>query len=637
MYLRSYAERRIRKAIKLIENSPVCLTEVLSKKVGDCLRFVPDQYIIDRIQMSDMPLIVFLLRIKHKNHINLIPVKNDIVIRIGKRNIANMSYLAVYLHFLKYENGHLSLEGSVSYPTGIGKKVSFYVLANGKKIDLKMEDLGLDLRMGVNVYETRTAYRAEIELFKKTEIAFFNEIDGVPVEYGRINTMRFCPVADCIKYQYYAAEGWMFYINGRRVVCEKVPDEEVEKREQAFREQLRLYRPQKAEWAAGLRREYDRIRRQHHNPIWVFMDRPDCADDNAAVLFKYVQRFKFIESYFVIAESSKDYENMKQYGTVVPLYSERHYQLALTADYVISSQCNGVVENPFWEDAEMFRDLYHRPKMIFLQHGVIKDDMSLTLNRFHTNFTGFVTSTEAEYESILRYPYHYTEKEVWLTGLARFDELYQAEGKYILIMPSWRGGLMKQVWDESFRNMRWEAKEGFEHSEFYRRYTSFLADRKIAAACKEKGCRMAFMVHPLMRPYVEKMTQGTDCELWNSNVPYRDAFARGCILVTDYSSVAFDFAYLKKPIVYYQFDSETFWETHTYRQGYFDYERDGFGEVCREESELAEVLIRYLENGCVPEKKYRKRMEELYPYSYGACERIYRKIVKSQREGQTWN
>ena len=64
---------------------------------------------------------------------------------------------------------------------------------------------------------------------------------------------------------------------------------------------------------------------------------------------------------------------------------------ALLADYIVSSQCNGVVENPFWDKAEYFRDLYHKPKMVFLQHGVIKDDMSLTLNRYNTNFTGFIT------------------------------------------------------------------------------------------------------------------------------------------------------------------------------------------------------------------------------------------------------
>lgn len=48
-------------------------------------------------------------------------------------------------------------------------------------------------------------------------------------------------------------------------------------------------------------------------------------------------------------------------------------------------------------------------------------------------------------------------------------------------------------------------------------------------------------------------------------------------MVTDYSSVAFDFAYMKKSLVYAQFDREAFFEGQTYDEGYFNYETDGFG------------------------------------------------------------
>ena len=71
-----------------------------------------------------------------------------------------------------------------------------------------------------------------------------------------------------------------------------------------------------------------------------------------------------------------------------------------------------MIENPFWDFSEYFRDLYHRPKRIFLQHGIIKDDMSITLNRYNTDFTGFITSVKEEYNSILEYPYSYTKNEV---------------------------------------------------------------------------------------------------------------------------------------------------------------------------------------------------------------------------------
>ena len=51
-------------------------------------------------------------------------------------------------------------------------------------------------------------------------------------------------------------------------------------------------------------------------------------------------------------------------------------------------------------------------------------------------------------------------------------------------------------------------------------------------------------------------------------------------MVTDYSSLGFEMAYLERPVVYFQFDQDTFFNgAHAYRQGTWRYERDGFGPV----------------------------------------------------------
>ena len=50
--------------------------------------------------------------------------------------------------------------------------------------------------------------------------------------------------------------------------------------------------------------------------------------------------------------------------------------------------------------------------------------------------------------------------------------------------------------------------------------------------------------------------------------------------VTDYSSQAFEAAYLERAVVYYQFDQADFFGgTHVYRKGTWDYDTDGFGPV----------------------------------------------------------
>ena len=96
-------------------------------------------------------------------------------------------------------------------------------------------------------------------------------------------------------------------------------------------------------------------------------------------------------------------------------------------------------------------------------------------------------------------------------------------------------------------------------------------------------------------------------------VDYQKEFVEGALLVTDYSSVAFDFAYLKKPVVYSQFDKEEFYKKHTYSEGYFSYENDGFGPVCTDLKSTVKAIVDEINNSCENNEKYLARIEKFYP------------------------
>lgn len=590
------------------------------------LQKVPDQVIIDQIGMAEMSKIIHILKKKYRKNVSLIPLKNDLMLRIGKTNVANMSYLAVYLHFLTVSKKVLRIEGNLSVPDKLGN-ISFYARVNGKKMNVTLTDCGLDLRLGGEIYEKRTVFLLEIPLLEKQyEIEFFNMLNGVECRHSRINSMRFAPVADCIKEQYCEQNGWVTQISGSKILCHKVTVAEHIKFEKKYQQQLTLLAKENACWAIGLRQKYFRMKNVKKKPIWLIMDRRDRADDNGEVFFQYMQQHNEIETFFIIDKQCEDYKRLQTVGKVVPLYSEEHYLLTLLADFIISSQCNGYVENPFWEKAEYFRDLYHRPRLIFLQHGVIKDDMSNTLNRFHTNLSGFITSTKEEYRSILNYPYYYEKENIWLTGLPILDELQNTERGYIVFAPTWRMELMHQEWNKEKKDMQWVPNADLTSSEYYCTYRSLFANRKLQEWCKKYGYKLALKSHPLMEPYLRGIIKGTDTILVGNKVSYRDVLGMGNLLVTDYSSVAFEFAYLGKSTVYFQFDRKKFFASHTYKKGYFDYIRDGFGEVCFTEKKLIKVLKDYMKNECAVKKKYKDRIQQLYPYHGGACNRIYEQL-----------
>jgi len=60
------------------------------------------------------------------------------------------------------------------------------------------------------------------------------------------------------------------------------------------------------------------------------------------------------------------------------------------------------------------------------------------------------------------------------------------------------------------------------------------------------------------------------------------------VLITDYSSVFFDFMVTKKPIVFYAYDLENYLENC--RDMYFDYEEVAPGPIARDADALIELL-----------------------------------------------
>ena len=91
----------------------------------------------------------------------------------------------------------------------------------------------------------------------------------------------------------------------------------------------------------------------------------------------------------------------------------------------------------------------------------------------------------------------------------------------------------------------------------------------------------------------------------------------------------FDFAYLGKPIIYAQFDqNEFFGGNHAYSKGYFDYKKDGFGEIANNLEATINLLISYIQNDCKIKDEYKKRIDKFFAYrDHQNCERTCNKLT----------
>ena len=345
--------------------------------------------------------------------------------------------------------------------------------------------------------------------------------------------------------------------------------------------------------------------------IWLFNDRPDRADDNGKHLFSYVvKQDDNIEKYYVLNKDCNDFNVMKSIdNNILAFGSFKHKILYLFANKVITPFLNEDYFNPFFRNRRFYNGFIHSKKY-FLQHGITIGNISRPINRFRKNLALFVTSADLERKSILEGGYNFDEDIVQTLGFPRYDNLKNMDSvKQILFMPTWRNYLKKE--------------EALLKSDYFKKLNSFLNNEKLIKIAKEKGYKIAFRAHPEVIKYVDSFEIKNDVVWISKDESYQELFNNSSILVTDYSSVFFDFSYLKKPVIYYQYEDD-----YHYDKGYFDFETLGFGDVISSEDILIDKIIEYLENDCEMEDKYKQRVDKFFKFTdQNNCKRVYEFIL----------
>jgi hypothetical protein len=353
-----------------------------------------------------------------------------------------------------------------------------------------------------------------------------------------------------------------------------------------------------------------------YNQAWVVMDRLSDADDNGERLFEYLRQERpDINAWFVLDPTSPDFDRMKRvYGDRLVAYGTRRWKNLMThCMNMVSSHLASPISNP-----KDMKELPHREwKFTFLQHGVIKDDLSRWLNTKRMDL--MVVSTADELASIIddHSLYDWTDRDVKLVGLARFDRLQRVAAEcpdpdLVLVAPTWREALTQR--GEGLKSVA----PGFENSDFVKNWLGLLNDPGFLAAVKAAGKRVGFLPHPNLQSALPGLPVPDEVEVLTfAGQDVQRHFARASMLVTDYSSMAFNAAYLDRPVVYFQFDRDEFFAgAHTSRPGYFDFERDGFGPVTETIPDTISA-VRTLLAG-TPEE-YVRRIAATFPARDGKC------------------
>ena len=346
--------------------------------------------------------------------------------------------------------------------------------------------------------------------------------------------------------------------------------------------------------------------------IWIIAENENEACDNGYAFFKYIRiNRKDINAYYVIKKKSKEYEKVSKLGEVIKYRSLKHWIYYLNAEKIIVTQ---KYANPSWALFYLLhvKGILKMPR-IFLQHGLIKDDAKFVYYD-RTNFRIFICGAKREYEYI-KEKFGYPEENLVYSGLARYDGLdYENKIKRdtILVCPTWRKWINTQ---SEFENL-------------IQKYIDVLNDDEIIKNAKEKKIKIQIVLHKNMSKFKLEKFRNYDYIKINHNneVEIQKLINKAALFITDHSSMFFDLAYIKTPMIFYKFDSDDY-RKNQLQEGYFSYEKDGFGDVIDNKDDMIKKVNYYLNNNFKIESKYEKRMNDFFERKdKNNCKRILDKI-----------
>lgn len=373
---------------------------------------------------------------------------------------------------------------------------------------------------------------------------------------------------------------------------------------------------------------FGRILRNRYSNIWLITERPNDARDNGYYLFKYIrENHKDDNVYYAINSNSKDFAKIEKLGQWIEFGSFKHFVYYWAAKYNISSQIGtGEPSDRICLNLEKLGII--KNNKIFLQHGVIKDILNFALYK-NCKVNTFICSSKNEYEFV-KNEFGYPEGSIKCLGLCRFDGLHKVKvnEKQILIMPTWR------TWLDEIK-----CSEEFVKSEYFNTYMSLLNNDILIEFIERENLKIIFYPHDNMQKYINEFVSKSEQIIIANKKDFdvQNLLKESSLLITDYSSVFFDFAYMKKPILYYHFDIKKYRENH-YREGYFSYYRDGFGPVINEEGILVEDIKKLYKNKWISDTVYSIRGDKFFQLKDNSnCERTYKSIKGDVNDEKRFN
>lgn len=620
-----------------IEKKPAILTDSqfvqYKKKLVKLVRLIDDRILCGPPNTSTEHK-VHLLSLKHKkNAFELLGVNekgevvyDDLIVYKSSEGVR------FFLDLITIDSGELTIEG---WHTGF--KVSglqFFAKVDDMEVAIKYDESRPYVEsysLGDVIYR-RNTFKLTLKINKVPLLLKFGvKVVGGERYFSPIKGGKFAGITDSLPGSYRVLKGKLLIhlADPKTLYIKNASKKEIAKREIRLsrsvlkRGGLRVFLTRMQFMIAKI--AFSRLN------VWLVSDRSYTAGDNAEYFFRYVvnkKKNKF--TFFALDKGNSKYKELRKFSKrVIPFGRWLYKVIFIISDKRISSHFDEYIINAFGPEEVYYRDLITFD-YIYLEHGVLASDSSKQFNRYAKNIKLITLAANKEREAILSDDrYGYSKDHLAVTGHPRLDALLDSKRKKkVIIMPTWRLSLAgPNILHNGIPSGRRAYNERFKESEYFKFYSGLMSDRQFIKALKDTGYVAEFYIHPSLSEQWVDFSENDVVKIMKPPHNYEKALREGAVMVTDYSGVAFDFAYQYKPIIYTHFDKARLYETHYYEKGYFDYETHGFGKVTYDYRGALNEVIAAVYNDAKMSDEYRARAENFFTVRDGlSSERIYKKL-----------
>ena len=431
---------------------------------------------------------------------------------------------------------------------------------------------------------------------------------------------------------YWYKDGFVFRVSEGKIIAEKSNEINVPEYERRYIEDLKTIRdkeknPNKKElisnvisWREAYRNTYEDFKGRR---IWAYYDKVYKAGDNGEYAIRYAAgQDDGIEKLFYIDPDCNDWNRLKSQGyKVIDPNSMEGILIAMHAEVIYMTHIPPYRKLGIPDSALKYvKDLLDA-KVIRLYHG-FPITRSSSYAQISDDAVAVAICSSYEKELYTDEDNCYIDSQIIASGMPRYDDLISENKRQILFAPTWRPSLTGKV----LLSGATLYNEEFKNSLYYKMYAEILSDPKVIETARQTGYKLIMFLHPTLSEQTCDFEKNdvVDSLSCTQDIDYVTIMKQSDLMVTDYSSVQYDFAYMRKPVLYFHAPELPYW-----RKINFDYEKLGFGEICRNTGEMADLLCEYMLQDCKLKPYYEERIDDFFIHSdHSAGKRLYESTIK---------